>query len=356
MISPTKAYACLVRLVAGLVLCVALGAVLPPAPEAHGVPAKSAVKPPVKKKKARRGLKARGKRRPTAKKLVEQELKAEESSVKPRYVFIGLVGLALVVLIFRHRKEQRDEAAPEKDLSGGNALSRMLHEPRAVLLSHKASVDPLTAEEAKAENDAAAKEIERLTTADLKLRIGNTDASGRVEMRRGGGDSLPGAFASHFDGMTNETMQWTAPFRIPGVTQGNVGVTNFRIVAVHEDRRIGFLPPSFSREVRRHQMALPTITRVEETAIKRPLFLAVGAATCLFYPIGTAFSCVAIGCYFAVLRPVLCVTIGATQHHQRRYYPLERADLNEAQRILSQLTGRSGEASARAGEDKKKAG
>ena len=276
MFSLAKAKTYVSRLAVGWALVLAFGVAVPEVPDAFAAPAKKSAQGEVKKKKkkknVRRGLKARAKKRKSARKLVEQEALQEEGSVKPRHVFIGFVGLALLVLMVRHRKQEAAEAAPEKDLSNVMRPVRMLHEPRAVILDPKAGIDPATAEmtqaNAQAENAAVAEAIDRLTTGDLKRKLSNHGAPAaaeipKIEVRRGAGEQLPGAFAEHFEALQNETMQWTATFRIPGVTDGNLGLTNQRLVAVHEDRRLAFLPPAYSKELRRHQTLLSQISSVE---------------------------------------------------------------------------------------------
>ncbi len=295
-----------------------------------------------------RTMPSRIKRTARVKKVVDTEAKAEANELRPHYLFMGLVGIALGVLFLRHRRHEIDEAAPEKTV-GADQGGREAHAPRPVFLDKDLGPDPATKSRPpaqvpmldlnssqEAENQAAALEIERLTTSDLKVRV--NAATVPIQLRRGILSLLPATFAEHFESLPEETVRWTAPLRVVGSLRGEVCITNFRLLAVYERTRITCWPPARKQELRRHQLALSSLARFETVRVQQPIFLGVGVLTFLWYPIGTILACLAVGCYFGVPRPQLSVAVG---FGSRRYYPLQLPDQREALKILEQLTGRS---------------
>jgi hypothetical protein len=293
-----------------------------------------------------------------------------------------VVGVLIIGLIFRHRRER---ASAKADDMAAHYTAPPAHQPRAVVLQHGGN-DPTVSfhDDPHADRAASAEELDRLTTSS-KLRAAADDAPGTpigpndptsihpaplasghgfvpnatpfdkaspapppsafggeplkmkladlsdsdVKNRRDAAPVLPMEVAQHFDGLPGETVKWMAPFHVPQVSEGYVAITDQRLLSFFEAREF----PKLARQQRRHQLLLETITKHEKDGVRRPSLLVVSALFVFWYPVGTMLAIVGVLAYILWRRPVWVVWSGGVP----RRYPLAPADQQAAIAVLEPL-------------------
>ncbi len=148
---------------------------------------------------------------------------------------------------------------------------------------------------------------------------------------------LPLGIREHFEKVSGESLEWSAVVAVALRAHGKVAITNQRFLVAYRRRTFALLPPSWASGVRRSSTPLSAVTRAEEDSDRRACFLAVGAATCLWYPLGTMATVLCIGLFHFARRPVLAVS--SSHGGGTRRIPLDLADRKEAARTLNRLKG-----------------
>jgi hypothetical protein len=209
------------------------------------------------------------------------------------------------------------------------------HVPRAVVLEHSASPDPLTVEQSQtidqwggvqpaASDDAnAAAELDAIVTS-IHLKKNEPAGAAPVQVRQGGsGLTLPQELARHFDGLPGETLVWSARFDVPLYASGTIAVTTQRVLSVYRRQFWRILPPGREIQVRRHQIYRDADLKTEWATSRRPSLLVAGLVCVAWFPFGTIVGGIAVGLYWFAGRRELAII------HKRvkRLYPLASADI-----------------------------
>ncbi len=268
------------------------------------------------------------------------------------YSCIGLVGFTLIGLFLRYQKEFSDSQSDLKDLTAAPAMRRDGgYQAKAVILSEPVGADPLTYERTDVFQKVAGKQRPQSVTLDLAMdgpelerSISNEldDIISSIKIVDKTTDTLisqmlllPAEMAGHFEALQGEVLVWSAPLYIKGVCEGMLAITNRRLLALYERRSFKIWMPSVVFQTKRNQTLLGQISLYKPMQVKRPSFLAAGAAIFWWFPFGTVGACVAIAGFLFLTRREL----GIWTAKQKRTYPLSMVDLEEAMSSIGKITG-----------------
>lgn len=311
-------------------------------------------KPPPKKKK--RTLKSRKGVRKTARNTRLAESRSRVLSDFVEYVSIGIVGAALFVLFMRYRKEFGESLADHGELAQAPPVAKPptpygAYSAKPVLLSEPAGPDPRTFEQTDVFQKVAdagrkpsvaldltveGEALEKSISDEIDLLISSIkikeDAKAPVPAPM---FLLPAEMMGHFEGLPDEQLAWSAPVYIKGVCEGQLAITNMRILALYERRSFRPWPPALVYRTKRNQIRLDQISLYKPVQVNRPSFLAAGACVFWWFPFGTLGAVAAIAGFLFLTRREL----GVWTTSQKRTYPLSMVDTEEAMSSIAQATG-----------------
>lgn len=176
-----------------------------------------------------------------------------------------------------------------------------------------------------------AAEIEALTGRKAEFKV-KAEAAALAQQAQGAPLSLPGELSAHFPGIAGERLVWTTQLGSNGQL-GTVAVTDRRLVAVHRQRVLKLIPPSFDVEMRRHQHPINTVGGIRSVRHREPLFLLIVPFTVTWFPLGTIVACAAIGAFLGITRSALEVTTTSV----RRRYSLPLNEHENARRAFAKV-------------------
>lgn len=275
------------------------------------------------------------------------------------YLSIAGVGMVLLALFMRYRKEFGEAASDAQDLEAAPAVAPVQASPfgaysaKAVVLEQPAGPDPMTYEQTDVFQKVAGQKAVPSIALDLSFDGPELEQSISKEVDwiissiKIKGDSqsaapspslflLPAEMMGHFEGFPGEQLVWSAPLYIKGVCEGQLAITNQRLLALYERRSIRSWPPALIYRTKRHQIKLDQISLYKAVRVNRPSFLGMGATVFWWFPFGTLFAVAMIGAYLTLTRREL----GIWTASHKKTYPLSMVDTEEAMSSISRVTGR----------------
>jgi hypothetical protein len=307
----------------------------------------------VKKKKTHNSRKT-VRRKPRATSLEKSRSRVLSDFVE--YVSIGVVGFALFGLYLRYRKEFGESLTDNAELAQAPPVATQptpfgAYQAKAVVLDEPGGPDPATFEQTDVFQKVAAAgrkpsvaldltldgpELEKSISDEIDLLISSIkvkeDPLGATPAQM---FLLPAEMMGHFEGMPYEHLVWSAPIYIKGVCEGQLAITNMRILALYERRHLRLWPPALIYQTKRNQMRLDQISLYKHVQVNRPSFLAAGACVFWWFPFGTIGAVAAIAAYLFLTRREL----GVWTSSQKRTYPLSMVDAEEAMSSIARATG-----------------